>query len=102
MLPHVSNCRNDGGIFRGAIPVRQSENLWLTPIQVLLSFIIGGILLTLLMAPLLVASLVLAAILSTVIISDGESSWLEGMSLIGLICYYCCLVLVEGTNYSYF
>ncbi len=58
--------------------------LGLTPVLVLLSFIIGGAHLTLVMAPLLVASLALAAILSTVIIYDGESTWLEGMALIGL------------------
>jgi Ca2+:H+ antiporter len=58
--------------------------LGLTPVLVLLSFLIGGTHLTLVMAPLLVASLALAAILSTVIIYDGESTWLEGMALIGL------------------
>jgi Ca2+:H+ antiporter len=58
--------------------------LGLTPVLVLLSFIIGGTHLTLVMPPLLVASLALAAILSTVIIYDGESTWLEGMALIGL------------------
>ncbi len=58
--------------------------LGLTPILVLLSFVLGGAQLTLVMAPLLVASLALAAILSTVIIYDGESTWLEGMALIGL------------------
>jgi Ca2+:H+ antiporter len=58
--------------------------LGLTPVLVLLSFFIGGVHLTLVMAPLLVASLALAAILSTVIIYDGESTWLEGMALIGL------------------
>lgn len=58
--------------------------LGLTPVLVLLSFVIGGVHLTLVMAPLLVASLALAAILSTVIIYDGESTWLEGMALIGL------------------
>ena len=58
--------------------------LGLTPVLVLLSFVIGGAHLTLVMAPLLVASLALAAILSTVIIYDGESTWLEGMALIGL------------------
>jgi Ca2+:H+ antiporter len=58
--------------------------LGLTPVLVLLSFIFGGTHLTLVMAPLLVASLALAAILSTVIIYDGESTWLEGMALVGL------------------
>lgn len=58
--------------------------LGLTPVLVLLSFVIGGAHLTLVMAPLLVAALALSAILSTVIIYDGESTWLEGLSLIGL------------------
>jgi Ca2+:H+ antiporter len=58
--------------------------LGLTPVLVLLSFIIGGAHLTLVLAPLLVAALGLAAILSTVIIYDGESTWLEGLALIGL------------------
>lgn len=58
--------------------------LGLTPALVLLSLIIGGAHLTLVLAPLLVAALGLAAILSTVIIYDGESTWLEGLSLIGL------------------
>lgn len=58
--------------------------LGLTPVLVLLSFVIGGVHLTLVLAPLLVAALALAAILSTVIIYDGESTWLEGLALIGL------------------
>ncbi len=58
--------------------------LGLTPVLVLLSFVIGGTHLTLVMAPLLVAALALSAILSTVIIYDGESTWLEGLSLVGL------------------
>jgi Ca2+:H+ antiporter len=58
--------------------------LGLTPVLVLLSFLIGGTHLTLVMPPLLVASLALAAILSSIIIYDGESNWLEGMALIGL------------------
>lgn len=58
--------------------------LGLTPVLVLLSFVIGGAHLTLVLAPLLIAALGLAAILSTVIIYDGESNWLEGLALIGL------------------
>jgi len=58
--------------------------LGLIPVLVLLSFFIGGTHLTLVLAPLLVAALGLAAILSTVIIYDGESTWLEGLALIGL------------------
>jgi Ca2+:H+ antiporter len=58
--------------------------LGLTPVLVILSFFLGGTHLTLVLAPLLVAALALAAILSTVIIYDGESTWLEGLALIGL------------------
>ncbi len=58
--------------------------LGLTPVLVLLSLFIGGAHLTLVLAPLLVAALGLAAILSTVITYDGESTWLEGLTLIGL------------------
>lgn len=58
--------------------------LGLTPVLVLLSFLIGKTPLTLVMAPLLVAALALSAILSTVITYDGESTWLEGLVLIGL------------------
>ena len=45
---------------------------------------IGGAHLTLVLAPLLVAALGLTALLSTVIIYDGESNWIEGLTLIGL------------------
>lgn len=58
--------------------------LGLIPALVLLSFVIGGAHLTLVLAPLLVAALALTALLSTVIIYDGESTWLEGLTLIGL------------------
>jgi Ca2+:H+ antiporter len=58
--------------------------LGLIPVLVLLSFIIGGTHLTLVLPPLLVAALALAAILSTVITYDGESTWLEGLVLVGL------------------
>src|SRR5579884_1362806 len=58
--------------------------LGLIPVLVLLSFVIGGAHLTLVLAPLLVVSLALTAILSTIITYDGESTWLEGLTLIGL------------------
>jgi Ca2+:H+ antiporter len=58
--------------------------LGLIPVLVILSFFIGGVHLTLVLAPLLVVALALSAILSTVIIYDGESTWLEGLALIGL------------------
>jgi len=58
--------------------------LGLIPVLVLLSFVIGGAHLTLVLAPLLVAVLGLTVLLSTVIIYDGESNWIEGLTLIGL------------------
>ena len=60
--------------------------LGLIPVLVLLSFVIGGAHLTLVLPPLLVAALGLTAILTTVIIYDGESTWLEGLALMGLYC----------------
>lgn len=58
--------------------------LGLIPALVLLSLVIGGAHLTLVLAPLLVAALGLTALLSTVIIYDGESNWIEGLTLMGL------------------
>ena len=58
--------------------------LGLFPILVLLSYVLGGAILTFVLSPLLVAVLLLAVIVSTFIIYDGESIWLEGLALIGL------------------
>ncbi len=58
--------------------------LGLTPVLVLLSFVIGGAHLTLVLAPLLIVALGLTSLLSTLITIDGESNWLEGLALIGL------------------
>jgi Ca2+:H+ antiporter len=58
--------------------------LGLVPVLVLLSFVIGGAHLTLVMPALLVAAVGLAAVLGTIIVYDGESTWLEGVALIGL------------------
>ena len=58
--------------------------LGLIPVLVILSLFLGGVHLTLVLAPLLVAGLALAAILSAFIVFDGESTWLEGLALIGL------------------
>ena len=58
--------------------------LGLIPVLVLLSYVIGGAHLTLVMPPLLVAALGLTAIVTSVIIYDGESTWLEGLVLMGL------------------
>jgi Ca2+:H+ antiporter len=58
--------------------------LALIPALVLLSFVIGGAHLTLVLSPLLVASLALTAILTAIIVQDGESTWIEGVALVGL------------------
>lgn len=58
--------------------------LGLIPVLVLLSYVIGGVPLTLVLSPLLVAALGITAIITSVIIYDGESTWLEGLVLIGL------------------
>ena len=60
--------------------------LGLIPILVLLSFVLGGSVLTLVLPPLLIASLALATIVSAFVVYDGESIWLEGLALIGLYC----------------
>ncbi|HET6384660.1 MAG TPA: calcium/proton exchanger [Armatimonadota bacterium] len=58
--------------------------LALIPALVIISRLIGGTHLTLVLSPLLIASLGLAAILGALIVYDGESTWLEGLALMGL------------------
>jgi Ca2+:H+ antiporter len=58
--------------------------LGLFPILLILSFFLGGAILTFVLSPLLVVSLALAAIVSAFIVFDGESIWVEGLALIGL------------------
>lgn len=58
--------------------------LGLTPILVLLSFLLGTAHLILVLPPLLVAAVALATVLPALIVFDGESIWLEGVALIGL------------------
>ena len=60
--------------------------LGLFPLLVLLSFVLGGAVLTFVLSPLLVAVLALSVIVTAFIIYDGESIWLEGLALIGLYC----------------
>lgn len=60
--------------------------LGLFPILVLLSFFLGGSILTFVLPPLLVVALLLAVIVSAFIVFDGESIWLEGLALVGLYC----------------
>ena len=58
--------------------------LGLTPVLVLLSFVIGSHPMTLVMPGMLVAGIGLAAGLGVVVTYDGETTWLEGVVLIGL------------------
>jgi Ca2+:H+ antiporter len=58
--------------------------LALIPALVLLSLVAGGAHLTLVLPPLLVGALGITAILTTVIVYDGESTWVEGLALVGL------------------
>jgi Ca2+:H+ antiporter len=58
--------------------------LGLFPILVLLSFVLGGSILTFVLSPLLVVALALTAIVTAFVIYDGESIWLEGLALVGL------------------
>lgn len=59
-------------------------SLVLAPVLVLISVIFGLGSLTLVFSPLLVAALLAAVILATFISIDGESTWLEGATLIAL------------------
>lgn len=58
--------------------------LALVPVLVLLSFFIGGPVLTLVIPPLLVAGLLMTVLIVAAIVADGETIWLEGVTLIGL------------------
>ena len=63
--------------------------LLLTPVLVLVSRAVGPAKLTLVFPPLLVAVLAISTVVVTVVIYDGEYTWIEGVALIGL---YCLLV----------
>ncbi len=58
--------------------------LAMTPVLVLASLVIGGPMLTLVVPPFLIGALGLAAILGALAVFDGESTWLEGLALVGL------------------
>jgi Ca2+:H+ antiporter len=60
--------------------------LCVVPALVLLSFVLGGAVLTLVLPPLLIAALLLTTLTSAIIVNDGETIWLEGVALIGLYC----------------
>jgi len=58
--------------------------LALIPALVLLSMLTGGAHLTLVLPGLLVVALALTALVTALITYDGESTWIEGLALIGL------------------
>ncbi|MEP7212776.1 MAG: calcium/proton exchanger [Acidobacteriota bacterium] len=60
--------------------------LGLFPILLLLSFVLGGAVLTFVLSPLLIVALLLASLVSAFVVFDGESIWLEGLALVGLYC----------------
>ena len=60
--------------------------LGLFPLLVLLSFVLGGAILSFVLTPMLLACLALGVTVSAFIVFDGESIWLEGLALIGLYC----------------
>jgi len=60
--------------------------LGLFPLLVLLSFMLGGAILSFVLTPMLLVCLALAVLVSAFIVFDGESIWLEGLALVGLYC----------------
>jgi Ca2+:H+ antiporter len=56
----------------------------LIPALVIISLFISGGALTLVLSPLLLGAVALSAILAALIVFDGESTWLEGLALLGL------------------
>ena len=56
----------------------------LTPVLVIASLFISPVPMTLVLAPTLVAGLALTAVLGALVVFDGESTWLEGLMLLGL------------------
>ena len=56
----------------------------LTPVLVLASLFISPVPMTLVLTPTLLAGLALTAVLGALIVFDGESTWLEGLMLLGL------------------
>lgn len=58
--------------------------LAVAPALVLISRVLGGAPLTLVFPPLQIAALALTALIAVAVVSDGESTWLEGACLIGL------------------
>ncbi len=60
--------------------------LCLFPVLVLLSFFLGGAILSFVLSPMLLAAFALTVIVNAFVVFDGESIWLEGVALIGIYC----------------
>jgi len=60
--------------------------LGLFPLLVLLSYVLGGAILSFVLTPMMLACLAISVIVSAFIVFDGESIWLEGLALLGLYC----------------
>jgi len=58
--------------------------LLLVPALVIISLFLGGPMLTLVAPPLFITSLGLSAVLGALIVGDGESTYVEGLALVGL------------------
>ncbi len=58
--------------------------LVLYPLLIIISFFLGGAILSFVLSPLLLAAFALSVLVSAFIVFDGESIWLEGVALIGL------------------
>jgi Ca2+:H+ antiporter len=56
----------------------------LTPVLLLASLFLSPVPMTLVLAPTLLAAIALAAVLGALVVFDGESTWLEGLMLLGL------------------
>jgi Ca2+:H+ antiporter len=56
----------------------------LFPILLLLSFVLGGAILSFVLSPMLLIAFALTVIVQAFIVFDGESIWLEGLALVGL------------------
>ena len=56
----------------------------LTPVLVLASLFVSPVPMTLVLEPTLLGALALSAILGAFVVFDGESTWLEGLMLLGL------------------
>jgi Ca2+:H+ antiporter len=70
--------------------------LVLAPVLVLVAPLVGATF-TLVLSPLLVASLIMAVIVTVLVVNDGESTWLEGVTLVGAVRPHRHLLLVGLT-----